>query len=252
MTEYYFFMCSLPEIEFGEKPDISHGDLNGMISLNITQEDQERICEFKSFIDLKNVKSFWQKTPIDSRGNLNEQKIEESLLVGEYLPRYVFDFMQKYKNTEDRIKYFSLIYSKFFQEKRIGFLNDYFKFEKEYRLILTFLRAKDLSKDAAQELFFEDQKDFFLSRLIAEKQTQDFSLSCEYDELKDFYSKNKDMPEKLHYLLLQYRFKQVKAMWTASSFDINAVLKFISLLYLAEDAIEKNKDRGLKILNTLC
>jgi hypothetical protein len=245
-------MCSLPKIEFGEKPDISHEELNNMIALNITKEDQMKICEFKKFIDLQNIKAFWQNLPIDNRGNLNEKEIEEALLVGELLPHYVFDFIQKYKNNEDRIKNFPIIYSNFWQEeinKSSGFLNDYFSFERECRLILTALRAKEQKRDFLSEIFFEDSKDFLISSLISQKGTEDFGFMSAQVAIRDIFNKNKDNPDKLNFLFLQYRFKYINSIHTSSSFDINAVLKFLALLYLVEDTIA---DRTKQILNTLC
>jgi len=251
MTKYYFLICSLPKVEFGEKTDLSHDDLCYLLDFNLSKEDLEKIKIFKTFIDLKNVKALWQNQRIDARGNLNEKRIEEALLIKEFLPSYLFDFMQKYSNLEDRIKYFPFVYASFWQEeikKESGFLHDYFKFEMEYRLIVTALRAKDQKRDFLQEVFFADQKEFLISCL----QKGETNFDAEYQKLQEIYEANKNYPEKIYYAFLKYQFQQVSNINTKSSFDINAVLKFLALLYLAEEALNRNSMEGKQILNTLC
>ena len=159
MHKYYYLACSLPSISLKTKPDIGFEELKFMLKLNVSRSDLKKIISFTRFIDICNLRCLWMNKDIDQRGNLNIAELEDVILIKDVFPDYVFDFLDRYENKDDRLKYFTFLISSFFKDvisSSRGFLKFYFQLEKEIRLVLTALRARKLGRELLKELQFED------------------------------------------------------------------------------------------------
>lgn len=251
MKKYYYLTCALPKISLKSKPDINFEELQFMLNINLSKSDLNKLTTFKYFIDINNLKRLWSNQEIDSRGNLNTTELEDLVLVKEVLPDYVFEFIDKYEKKEDRLKYFSSLISPFFKEMindSSGFLNFYFKFEREMRLILTALRAKTLKRDISSELQFEDPDEDLIAYILSQKDMENFEPPEEFEILKNLYKKNINDPKKLHTAILEYEFYRIEKYSEKHPFTVDQILSYAALLIIVENFYKLSSEKGnLKI-----
>ena len=251
MTKYYFLMCALPKLEIKRNPDMYFEEFDLLLDLNLTDRDKEKLKEFRTYIDIQNIKAFWQKKPLNKKGNLTSSQMEEALLVKDFLPGYVFDYMNKYSSMDERIKFFPDLLAKYFADQitnQKGFLKKYFLFEKESRLILTALRAKKYHFDIAKQLQFEDFYDFFVAYILAQKDAEEFIPPDEYQTLKGIFQNNVNNPAELDELFLEYKFTNILKLMEEKPFTIDQILAYTALYYLILDHMNNKKEEGMQAL----
>lgn len=247
MEKYYYLACALPKISLRAPLDLNFEELKFMLNINLNDEDKQKFKVFRNFIDINNLKLFWLNQEIDSRGNFNLTELEDMILMKDFLPEFVFEFIDRYEKKEDRIKYFSFLISSFFKEmisQFDGFLNFYFKLERETRLILSAFRAKTLKRDIAYEFQFEDLQDNLVAYILAQKDMANFEPPKEFDELKNIYRRNINDPKKLHLDLLEYKFNKIEEYSKNNPFTIDQILSYVALLIIVEDFYKLSSDEG--------
>jgi len=248
---YYFLISSFPSLQIGAEPQMRFDELKNLLELQLSENDQKKVRDFLLYIDIKNIRALWLEQPIDPRGALSEKELEEALLVQDGLPSYVFDFLGTYENTRDRLHFFTSIYAHFFAEKREGFLQKYFRFERELRLVLLALRSKMFHKDLAKELQFEDMTDSFVAYILAQKDAQSFEPPMEYAEVKTLFHNHIDKPLELAKKMLEYRFYKIGEMEQNHTFQIDEVLGFMAKLLLVEYWFDLDDDKGAKLIDSI-
>jgi hypothetical protein len=254
MTKYYFIGCSLPDIALGTPPALSFETLMILISLNLSQKDMEKTVVFRNFIDLKNLRAMWMDRSIDSRGNLNKKEIEEALLVHSRFSNYVFDFLDDHQDIAYRLQHFPYLIAEFFKEEVApngSFLHKFLTFEREVRLVLTALRAKQMKRDVLIELQYEDPKDDLVAYILAQKDADTFEPPREYEELKNIFSKYNADPKEIHRKLLLYRFNAIEDMVEGKPFTIDEIIAYMAKLIMVEDWEKLDKNKGKKIIDSL-
>jgi len=170
------------------------------------------------------------------------------------LPDYILDFLDRYDTVEQRLRYFSSLYVSFFQEmqaKTTGFLRTYYTFERDVRLILTALRAKQTKRDVARELQFEDPTDSLVMDILAQKDAADYTPPSDYEELKTRFLKHLSDPKKLYLELLEYRFAKIEEMEEDEPFSINYLLGYTARLLIVESWSGLNEEKGAAIIEDL-
>lgn len=253
MAKYYFLINSLPRIYIGTPPEIPFKEFKELLVLNLTESDLEKVKKLLSVIDLHNVRALWLGQPLDERGNITGQELEEALLVKDGLPLFLVDFLERYDAEADRLRYFPSLYADLFREQagNKGFLEKYFAFERELRLILTALRAKESGRDIIRELQFEDPYDPFVSQILAQRDAPDYAPPMEYEPLKNLFSSNKEQPKNLYRALLEYRFQRIEEMEENEHFTLDALLGYLARLILAEDFAKLDSEKGQSTLEEL-
>jgi hypothetical protein len=254
MAQYYFITSALPPLSIGQRPLLSFKECVDMLSLNLSPTDLETVDEMLFSIDLGNIRSFWMGGPLDERGKFSAKELEEALLVKEDLPDYLIDFLDRYDSREERLRYFSALYVSFYRdriEKSKGFLKDYFTFEREVRLVLSALRAKDFDRDLDFEMQFEDSMDSFVMEILVQKDSPGFSPPHGYKELKTLYMSTKDKPKELHKSILEYRFNRIEQMEENEHFSMNRILGYLVRLIIVESWASLNESQGLAITENL-
>jgi uncharacterized protein DUF2764 len=253
MKNYYFLVPSLPPLSLKDKPEMSFERLAANLEIGLTKEDLEKTRTLRRFVDINNIRSLLLEERIDSRGNLNEKELDEALLVKNILPQYVFDFLDQYEKAADRIKNFSGLLSWYFSmeiPKASGFLQRYLIFERECRLVLLALRAKQLKRDVVKELQFEDFNDPFVAGILAQKDAESYEPPEEYKELKELLASCYGDPWLENRVFAEYRFKKIDEMAEQQLFSIDQILAYMAKLMIVEYLFELDKERGKLILDT--
>ena len=159
MKEYYFLASLLPQLEIGHIPELGMVELKELLKVNLKHEDLLKARRLLRQVDVENFRALWAKEPIDPRGNLGKEELEEALSErlwqeGEEFPDYLGDFLDKYEEDEERITHFQQLLVDYFAdeiEKNEGFLHEYFQFQREWQLVLVGFRAKKLGKDVIEQ-----------------------------------------------------------------------------------------------------
>lgn len=253
MANYYYLTSALPAIEVGAPPELTLQELWAMFKENLRPEDAELVKRVRRYWDIQNLRLMWSKQELDSVGNYNEAALEEALLTEE-LPGYVCDFDQEYAETEDKLRHFPLLVTRFFQEaieKSEGFLKTYFSFEREWRLVMLGFRAKKLGRSLAHELRYEDPYEDIVAQLMAQKDAKHYEPPYGYEELKPLFENRQAHPLALHRALSEYRFNRVSAMYEGAIFNMDRVLGYLAQLIIVEKWEELNKQQGQEIVDEI-
>ncbi len=253
MRHYYFVIPSLPPLSLKDKPELSFDELVRRLRINLSKEDFERTVVLRRFIDILNIRSLMMEEPIDPRGNLGEKELDEAMLVKTSLPDYVFDFLEQFEKTSDRIRNFSGLLARYFQEEiplQKGFLKKYLVFERERRLVLLALRAKLIGRDVVHELQFEDLSDPLVAHILAQKDSGHYDPPLEYVEIRDILESCYADPLLENKAFAEYRFKKIDELSVGDPFTINRILAYMAQLMLVENLHELDEEKGRLVVET--
>lgn len=251
MANYYFVAPSLPELVLGGRPDITFEEFQNRLEVNLTKEDFKKTLILRRFIDLNNIRSLLLEQPIDPRGTLNEKELDEALLIRNILPSYVFEFLDQYDQPLDIVKNFSGLLTRFFKEEiaaHEGFLRDYLIFERNWRLVMLGLRAKELGRDVVRELQFEDFSDPIVAQILAQKDAEQYEPPVEFMELKEILTSCGSDPWERYKAFAAWRFHKIEEMVKRPLFSIDWILAYMAQLIIVEDWNELDGGRGKLIL----
>ena len=253
---YYFVLLALPPLSFRTKPEMAFHEMRELLSLNLTLEDQERVTTLLHSVDLYNLKAFWLGEPLKANGNVGEKSLEEALLVKDRLPTYLLDYLDRYETTQERLRYFPSLVASFYRElgeKESGFLLTFFQFERELRLILCALRAKQTGRDIVKELQFEDPTDPMVAYILAQKDGAEFTLPLAFESLKILFVENSRDPEKLNLAILEYRFAKIEEMEEdLPPFSMDQVLAYVAKFLIIDQWFsERDFEKGHLVVDEL-
>ena len=252
---YYFLLTALPPFSLKTRPEMTFKELKDFLSLNLSPRDFKKVVALLRWIDLYNIRAFWLGLPLDNRGNLEAKELEEALLVRDVLPAYLVEYLDRYETIQERLNFFSAIYAEFFREaqgKLNGFLERYFRFEREQMLILTALRAKRMGRNIAKEMQFEDLADPLVSYILAQKDAEDFLPPKEFEDLKNLFVEKGDDPEKLNRELLEYRLKKIEEMEEEEApYSVGRVLGYVARFLVIDSWFQLDRDKGRQIIDNL-
>lgn len=259
MTEYYFIASLLPELQIGHIPALNFKELKMILAENLTKEDRDKIKDFLHFLDYENLRALWNDDPLDKRGNFNKEELSQAILNlewpdGKEFPDYLCDFLQKYRDDEDRVKHFFWLMSRFLDdqiEHQEGFLQQFYRFEKEMRLILVGFRAKQFKKDVTKELQYEDPSDPIVAQILAQKDVKEFEPPYEYRELKSIFEEFGNRPLELQQALWEYYFSVLIEITGNEHFSIDRILGYIARLLVVENWLKLNVQEGLEIVDDI-
>lgn len=255
MNRYAFILASQPAIQIGVKPDVSFKEMEELLAMNLAASERKKVFELLQLVDIDNIKAFWLGLPLIERGTMSAKELEEALLVKDFLPSFVIDFLDRYETTEQRLHEFPQLYAKLYQEiasESEGFIRSYYQKEREIRLVLLALRAKKTGRDVVRELQFEDLTDPLVMQILAQKDASDYAPPQEYEKLKEIFLKYSKEPMKLHRELLQYRFDAILDLEDDYlSFSINRILGFLARFMIVDMWNQLNEEKGLDLIDDL-
>ncbi len=255
MNRYPFIIASLPVVQIGTKPEVSFKDMEDLLALNLMSFDRKKVAALLQLIDIDNIKAFWLGLPLHPAGSMNAKELEEALLVKDFLPSFVIDYLERYETTEQRLDHFPSLYVSLYQEMvsySDGFIRSYYIMEREIRLVLAALRAKQMGWDLTEQLQFEDMDDPFVMQILVQKDAEDYTAPQEYESLKDLFMENRLDPMKLYRSLLQYRFQRIVDLEEQYlSFSIDRILGFLARLMMVEMWSQLDEQKGLSLVDDL-
>ncbi len=251
MANYYFVAASLPPLALGEKPDITFDELMARLEINLTRQDYQKVVVFRRFIDLNNIRSLFLEEAIDPRGNLNEKELDQALLLQDGLPLYVFDFLDQFENVVEKLRFSPGLLSVYFREEQIaqeGFLKKYLEFERQWRLVILALRAKQLGRDIVHELQFEDLQDPLVLDILAQKDALSYDPPVEFLDLKEKYLSCGPDPWQQFKVISEWRFHTIEELVDEPMFSIDWILAYMARLLIVEQWNELDIEKGKIIL----
>lgn len=251
---YYFLIPSLPPLSLQERPEITFEKLSSLLEIGLTKSDLEKTRILRLFVDISNIHSLLLEEPIDPRGSLSEKELDEALLIKNILPEYVFDFLDQFEKVADRIKNFAGVLSLYFSKeipKALGFLKSYLEFERQARLVLVAIRAKQSGRDIVRELQFEDATDPFVMQILAQKDAPTYDPPEEYRELKERIASCFGDPWLENHVYAEYRFHKIEEMAAEyGPFCIDQILAYMAQLMIIEYLLELDEERGRRVIDT--
>ena len=238
MANYYFLAASLPPLVLGEAPEISLNELISLIAINMKGEDLEKTVVLRRWIDLNNIRSLYLENPIDDRGNLTEKELDQALLLEDGFPEYVFDFLNQFETVEQKTRFFPGVLAAYFREEQLkqkGFLKKYLVFEKGWRLVLMAIKVKELGRDVAEELQFEDLRDSLVLDILAQKDASFYEPPVEFISLSQAYLACGKDPWEQFKALMEWRFNQIEELVEKPLFSIDWILAYMARLLIVEE-----------------
>jgi hypothetical protein len=252
MGNYYFLATALPPLEMGTAPEMPFSYLQELMRTGLNGRDLEQVAVIRRFYDLQNIRALWKHEPCDLRGNFDQAELQEMLVGREGLPDYVDDFTTRYESTADRLRYFPALLATFFKKEigqAHGFLKQYLTFEYEWRLVLTGFRAKQLGRDIAVELQFEDPNEDLVAQLLAQKDAKTYIPPDRYQELLPLFEEHHKAPLELYQALCEYRFHKIDEMLGVDLFSIDRILGYMAQLITVEKWLELDKHKGMEVVD---
>lgn len=253
MHNYYFVAPLLPPLILGERPEITFEELMYRLELNLSKVDLQKVATIRRMIDLQNIRDLYLQKPLDSRGNLNEKELDEALLVQDFLPEYVFDFLGQFEDTKEKARHFSGLLARYFREeieKQKGFLKQFLIFERELRLVLTALRAKKSKRDLIAEFQFEDFIDPFVAHILAQKDAEEYIPPIEFQSLKEQLQFHEKDPLQQYRTVMEFTFQHIEEMTGYPLFSLDWILGYVARLLLVEKWLEQDEMQAKRILET--
>lgn len=255
MTSYYFLASLLPELQIGTEPELSLIELARLFDTNLQPKDREKVFSIRLLYDLEAIRKIWkEEEQTQSFGNFTPADLEEVLLTGEGLPAYVYEFLNRYDEDQDRIRHYPALLSTYFREEgkdAEGFLEQYFSFERQWRLVATAFRAKALGKDLVRQLQYEDPEDPLVAELLAQKDTPQFEAPDGFDQLVFLLEANYESPMEMHKQICQWRFRYLQQLVENNFFGIDRILSYLARVIIAEEWLLLDEQQGLAIIDAI-
>ena len=262
MGHYYFLASLLPPLRLGNPPELSFSDLVFYLRTNLHHKDLERSVVIRRYYDLLNLRLLWLSgadgerlaAELDRHGNLDEQGLEEALITHLGLPDYVYDYMERYESREDRLSHFAALLAAYYKYEiahASGFLREYLIFERDWRLVLTGFRAKQLGRDRSVELQYEDSDDDIVRQLLAQRDADHYEPPVQYRDLKEVFEEHSKDPLALHQALCLFCFDKIEGMLENDIFSIDRILGYMAQLIIVEKWMELDQKKGLQIIDTI-
>lgn len=254
MSRVFFLGSVLPPIKVGSEPGISFEELMLLFKDNMSQSDLEKVKAIRTFVDLKNVQALLKKESIDHRGNLSEKELDEAIVNQQGLPEYLFEHLDGTDSAEEQLKNYSKVLIAYFKEmesKYRGFLKGYFRFEREWRILLAGYRSKKLGVDPAVELQHEDFHDTLVAQVMAQKDAPFFEFPFEYAELGEKMKEVQGKPKEQYDAMARFRFNRIGEQVQDHPFSLDYLLGYMVQLMVVEDAYQLDEKQGNETLSEI-
>lgn len=255
MFRYYFLASLLPSIlTLDTLPEVAFWEFNELCRNNLNPQDLEKTKTIRRYIDIKNLRPFWQGKELDPHGNYTSKELDAHLLLEVGFPEYVFQFLRDHETVEERLDYFPKLLAQFYQEEIENadhFLKNFLIFERDWRLVLVALRAKAYQKDLNWELQHEDPFDDTIAYMLKQNELKDFTPPDGYEDLKVIYEGSKNDPLKLHWETGVWRLKKIQSFVEGGSFSIDNILSYLAQLIIVENWMKLSQEDGMSIVRNI-
>jgi hypothetical protein len=254
LKEYYFVAGSLPKLELGKPPEITFEEFDQLLKLNLSSYDYEQALSIRRYFALQNIRNFLNGEEHDQYGIYSEKEIEENLLTKVGYPPYVFEYLDKYENNEDRVKYMPELLSVYYYQEiqgASGFLKKYMQFERDMKRILTVFRAKKMGRNIVNELKYEDPDDPLVMQIYEQRDLKSFDPPAEYSDIKKIYEEHSNSPMDFQQALNAYRFQKIEEICGIEMFTLERILGYMIQLIMLEQWEKLNPTKGNEFIDKL-
>lgn len=256
MGQYYYAGTIFQAYKLQAPAEISFDDVIRLLKTHLSNSDYEKVKVIRRYFDIENLRRFWNKEEFDPYGNLNVNDLEEALLTKNgNLPQYVYDFLDKYSETEKRLSHFSELLGTYYREEiknADGFLKQFLEFERDFRLTMVGFRSKALGRDVARELQFENPHEDIIAQILAQKDSPNFEPPEKFADLKAILRDEKNnSPLHLHKDILDYKFSKFEEMVGLDIFSTDRILAYFVEHIFSERWFALNKKQGQAIVENI-
>ncbi|AAP98020.1 hypothetical protein CpB0087 [Chlamydia pneumoniae TW-183] len=258
MTQYYFLSSFLPTQLPESVPLFSISDLDDLLYLNLSENDLCNYGLLKRFFDFENFAFFWAGKPIPfSFGEVTQENIERMLSSQQWSDDNDFedffkDFLMNHKSSQDRLNHFSDLFREFLsyhQTNSSKFLQDYFRFQQQLRVVLAGFRARVLNMDVSYVLRDEDSSDPVVLEVLMQKDSPNYELPEEFSDLQGVLDDYGLLPHTLNRALALYQFHKLEGFCSDSYFDGNVILARCATYMFAIRNSLASVEKGREIIN---
>ncbi|SPN73254.1 Protein of unknown function (DUF2764) [Chlamydia serpentis] len=260
MTQYYFLSSFLPPQLSESPPVFSISDLDDLLYLNLSEQDLCHYTLLKRFFDFENFAFFWSGKSLPfSFGEVTQENVEWMLSFEQWSDDSDFedffkDFLMIYKTPEDRLNHFSDLFREFLsyhQTNSSKFLQDYFTFQQQLRVVLAGFRARVLHMDVSYILRNEDSSDPVVLKVLMQKDSPNYELPQEFSDLQVVLDDYGRLPHTLNRALSLYQFHKLEGFYCDSYFDGNVILARSAAYMFAIRNSLANIEKGREMINQL-
>ncbi len=262
MTNYYFLASALPPVHIGEPIEMNFEEFRFFLKVNLRDRDYAEPTVVRRYYDLQNLRLLWQHRKLDEKlgselnvyGNYDENGLDEALLTRDGFPDYVYEFVDEHDRNRDRVANFPALVGAYFSHEiaaATGFLREYLLFDRDWRLVFTGFRAKQLGRNLASELQHEDPHDSVVHQLLAQKDADHYEPPGRYKDLKELFANHGDVPIDLHKKMCEYRFAKVESLLGTDMFSSQRILGYTVQLIIAEKWAELDQKQGLEVIDSI-
>jgi len=249
-----FASASLPDLTFNSKPPVSVRSFYELLKLNLTKSQRSSLKSIRRIIDIKNILSFQTGIAFDFKGNFLETGLRLALSNCEFLPDYIFDYLDQHPEEEDLIKDFPKLYAEFFEKEiaKGGITSEFLKFEKDLNLLLFGFNAKKHNLEVESYLQYEDLTDPIVSQVVLQlKGSGPFIFPFEYKVLEEKVLASGADPMKQYLAISSYRFNFYKEIVDNSNGSFKSICAYMMCLWILQDKALLDENKGREILTEL-
>ena len=249
-----YLYSSLTDIKFSSINKISVQDFYKLLDLNCTKDDKDQISSLRRKIDVKNILSIYSGVSFDPKGNFIESGLRVALSNLEYLPDYVFDFLEEHPDDEELKKHFPKLYADFFANEiaRGSLCSEFLLFEKHLNLLLFGLNCKKKNIKIESFLQYEDLSDPVVEYvLLQSKNSGPFIFPYEYKDLEKKINDAGVDPMNQYNAIASYKFDYYKAIVDDNKKLLRSICAYMMCLWIIEEKTSLNEKVGREVLKEL-
>jgi hypothetical protein len=176
---YTFLECYLPPTTFDTKPEMDLKELNELFELNLSQEDKNRLAKIRVLIDIINLRSYFTADRISLGGSVEPEEIGYCLEQQINYPLFVFDYLEKYKDINDRIHHFRellLFAYDWLLENSQGFLYNFFEYDRKLWITSMAYLSKKRERELKEDFDFLDPYDSLTTLIQVQHESEHFEF----------------------------------------------------------------------------
>ena len=176
---YTFLECFFPPTSFDIKPEVDLKELTEILELNLGSSDKKSLAQIGTFIDILNLRSYFTADRLSQGGLTEADEIPYCLENQIQYPEFVFDYLDKYKDINERIHHFRELLLAAYDlliETTGGFLKDFFEYDRKLWITSIAYLGKKRGRDLKEDLSFLDPHDLLTALLIQQHESEHFEF----------------------------------------------------------------------------
>ncbi|MFZ4773653.1 MAG: DUF2764 family protein [Chlamydiia bacterium] len=244
---YTFLECFLPPSSFDIKPEVNLRELDELYAQNLNFEDMKSLQMIHVFINILNLRAYFTADRLFLGGTIESDEIAYCLERELTYPPFVFDYLDKYPDINDRIHNFRELISTTYDwliENSKGFVHDFFEYDRKLWITTMAYLGKKRGRKVEEDLGFLDPKDDVVKMLLEQRDSEHF----EFPEGLEGIDLELDIafsdPLKEIDMIARLRFNFCQNCLQSSPFTLDSILAYYMQILVLTDFNESH-DEGL-------